>query len=225
MPVRLDKQRARSADDKALRRGAIVEATRRAIARTAVGDLTVAEVARAAGLAKGSLLRYFRSREELLIAAFEAELVDYFDYLDRALGRGGALGPRRLARVIVQGLAERPVFLQLATVLHTALGGTVSLEVALRFKLTMLERIGALGGRLEQRMRGLRPGQGARISLRVYALVNGFWQLCDHPPIVLEAIEKAGLDALRIDFADELEDVLVALLRGMEANHAQDQRD
>jgi AcrR family transcriptional regulator len=216
MTLRLAKLRARSDEDKDLRRRAILAAARGVLERTPVGELTVADVARAAGLGKASVFRYFPSREELILAAFEEELAVIFAQLAAKLDRARRLDGARLAKLLVEALTQNHVFLELATVVHAVLERAISLESAIRFKRALLGHLVDAGARLEARMPGLAPGAGARIFLRAHAMLVGFRQLCVHSPVVEQAIDVAGLDAFRIDFATELEDVLVALLRGME---------
>src|SRR4051794_30361832 len=81
MPRRLTKLRARSASDKELRREAILDAARRLLRRVPTAELTVADVARTAGLAKGSVFRYFATKEALVLAVFELELAELFGSL------------------------------------------------------------------------------------------------------------------------------------------------
>src|SRR5687767_5303134 len=163
---RLLKQRARSADDKELRRKAIVAAARRAIARQPVAELTVAEMGRAAGLAKGSVFGYFPTREELILAVYEEELAELFTALGAKLAAEPELGSERLARLFVAEIAARPVFLQLSVVVHSVLEHRISLEAAKRFKLVLATHLFAAGVLLETRFTVLHPGEGARLILR-----------------------------------------------------------
>jgi TetR/AcrR family transcriptional regulator len=217
MPAKLQKQRARSADDKELRRLAIVGAARRALQRRPLAELTVAEMGRAAGLAKGSVFRYFPTREELVLAVYEEELAELFAALGAQIVAEPSLTADRLASLFVAEVAARPVFLQLSVVVHAVLEHRVSLDSAVRFKRVLATHLFGAGLLLESRLAGLRPGEGAKLILRAHALLIGFWQLCDHPPVVAEAVRTTGLDVFKLDFARELEEVLVTLLRGMEA--------
>jgi AcrR family transcriptional regulator len=169
----MTKLRARSDDDKELRRRAILAAARRLLERAPVGELTVADVAREAGLAKGSVFRYFPTREELVLAVFEEELAAMFAHLGQAIAATPALSGEALARLLAHGLVERPVFLQLATVVHAVLERNISLPAAVRFKTALDGHLQAAGAMLEARWPNLRPGQGARIFLRTHALLIG----------------------------------------------------
>jgi AcrR family transcriptional regulator len=213
----LEKQRARSASDKELRRSTILDAARARLRRVPSAELTVADVARAAGLAKGSVFRYFPTKEALVLAVFELELSELFGTLAARLAAEETLDATTFVRTLVDELREHPVYLHLATVVHGVLEHNISVGECVRFKQHLLAYLSAAGVLIERSLRFLRAGEGVRLLLRIHALVIGLWQLTDHPPVVAEAIARGGLDVFRIDFADELEDVLVALLRGMEA--------
>jgi AcrR family transcriptional regulator len=217
MPRRLTKLRARSASDKELRREAILDAARRLLRRVPKAELTVADVARTAGLAKGSVFRYFATKEALVLAVFELELAELFGSLAAQLAARAPLDSATFVRTLVAELHERPVYLHLATVVHGVLEHNIEVEDCIRFKQHLLAVLTAAGELVERSLGFVRPGEGLRLLLRIHAMLIGFWQLTCHSPVVAEAVARGGLDAFRIDFSDELESVLVTLLRGMEA--------
>src|SRR5438552_11947826 len=108
MPRRLDKLRARSASDKELRRAAILDAARRLLRRVPSAELTVSDVARAAGLAKASVFRYFATKEALVLAVFELELAELFAALATRLAARAPLDSATFVRTLVDELQERP---------------------------------------------------------------------------------------------------------------------
>ena len=76
-----------SNDRKAERQRAILEAAIRAFSRQGYHGCTVAQVAREAGMADGTLYLYFRGKEDLLISAFRFVLEDLLERLDRELAQ------------------------------------------------------------------------------------------------------------------------------------------
>ena len=64
------RQRAIQVEDKQERYQAILDAAERVLMRSPDQSANVAEVAEAAGLAKGTVYLYFQSKEELLLALF-----------------------------------------------------------------------------------------------------------------------------------------------------------
>ncbi len=76
-----------NAERKAERQRTILEAAIRAFSRQGYHGCTVAQVAREAGMADGTLYLYFQGKEDLLISAFRFVLEDLLERLDRATGQ------------------------------------------------------------------------------------------------------------------------------------------
>ncbi|MGW6706432.1 TetR/AcrR family transcriptional regulator, partial [Streptomyces sp. NPDC054956] len=75
-------QRARSEEQRAARRRAILDAAAAMLTEMPVAQVTLNELSRRAGLAKSNVLRYFESREEILLELLggaSRELVDHLD--------------------------------------------------------------------------------------------------------------------------------------------------
>ncbi|HSD02564.1 MAG TPA: helix-turn-helix domain-containing protein [Gaiellales bacterium] len=107
--------RARSAEAKAGRRRHILDCAAALCARSGYDELAVADVAERAGLAKGTIFRYFPTKEDLGRALAEAHLARWSDDLERRLGRlNGPPAPDAAARLLVESLAGRRDLLVLA---------------------------------------------------------------------------------------------------------------
>lgn len=214
MPRHLEKRRARSADDKELRRRSIVESARRILSRAL--DLRLEDVARGAGVAKPSLFRYFRNKEELVLEVYLLELEEITARLAGALVGVRRAGTQEIARALAAILVAHPLFVRLTTSVHTVLARRISVEAARRFKLALLAQLTASARALETLLPSLPPGSGLTLLVRFHAVVSGLWQLADHAPSVAAAIAGGGLDLFRVDFAHEVEHVFAALLRDLE---------
>lgn len=91
--------------------GAAVEA----FAKRGYGDVNVDDIARAAGIAKGSLYRHFRSKEDLFFAAAEAAAQDVVSAFIRTWPPGRALSPAA-AEVLARSLEPSlPIFMDMFT--------------------------------------------------------------------------------------------------------------
>ena len=71
--------RAVQAEDKAARRAAILEAAGRLLARDPENFASVAQVAEEAGLAKGTVYLYFKTKEEMLMSIHAEQAAHLFD--------------------------------------------------------------------------------------------------------------------------------------------------
>src|SRR5258708_34348392 len=76
-------QRARSEEQREARRQAILAAAAAMLTEMPVADVTLNELSRRSGLAKSNVLRYFESREAVLLELLDAAWQDW-------LGRLGA---------------------------------------------------------------------------------------------------------------------------------------
>lgn len=208
-------RRAMRDEDKQRRREAIQAAALALFARQPYESISMSGIARACGLAKGTLYLYFRTREELFLALLGAALRDWAAAVQAGLADEGPLTPETLSARLLASLEPRPQLLRLLAILHTVLERNLGLEAARAFKLELLELASAIGARLEQRLPGLAPGEGLRLLLRVHALIIGLQQQAEPSPVMAEILAEPALAPLRVDFRTDFEISLLALLRGL----------
>lgn len=210
-------RRARSDDDKQERRNAILTTAWRMYTRDpSFAAFTMAALAKQAGLAKGTLYLYFRTKEELFLTLLENGFDAWFDVLDTRLDAGGSeWTPEDAAEVIVRSIRGRETLARLLSILPTIVEHNVDYDAALRFKRQVLRRADTTGQRLEARLPFLRPGQGARLLVHLHALVIGVWQLAQPSPVIRRVMETPELAPARVDFEEDLRFLLTTLLAGM----------
>src|SRR5262245_35720615 len=158
------RRRAIAPEDKSERRAAIVRAAEELSRRDPSGSCSVETLAKKAGIAKGTVYLYFRSREEMLLAVHEKQSHGLFDVVERALNAGGASAES----VVDAGLAylrALPQFYPLAANCRGMLDAGVGTEAALAFKVGIGKRLQVLGGRIETLYPGLKPGEGALLLM------------------------------------------------------------
>ena len=218
MPRRLQKLRARSDDEKLLRRATILGAARVLLQKTDWTELRTSDVARRAGMAKASVFRYFGKKEELVLAVYLAELGAVFATLERELDGARSVSDVEIARRVAATLVDHPLFVRLSTAVHAALARRITVASARRFKGELLGQLAGAARLLEAKLPALPPGAGLRLLLRCHAAMIGLSQLADSPPSVEAALQGGGLDVFRIDFAKEIEEVFLALLKNLEAS-------
>ena len=216
-------QRARSDEQKRERRDAILEAALAMYERDpSFGAFTMGALAEAAGLAKGTLYLYFRTKEELFLALVGRLFDDWFDEVDGRLDRArGEWTPEHAAKVLLESVDGRETLVRLLSILPAIVEQNVEPEAAFAYKARVLARSVETGARLERLLPFLRAGEGARLLVRLHALVIGVWQLADPSPVIRRVLEREGLEGARVDFAPELGAILRALLHGMEREAAE----
>ena len=114
--------RARSAEAKAGRRLQILDCAAALCAQSGYDELAVSDVAARAGLAKGTIFRYFPTKEDLGRALAEAHLARWSDDLDRRLARiPGPPAPDAAARMRAHYVQDYGSYLQMLTPLISQL--------------------------------------------------------------------------------------------------------
>src|ERR1043165_264013 len=125
-------QRARSDEQRAVRREAILNTAAAMLQEMPVPDISLNELSRRVGLAKSNVLRYFDSREAVLLELLGGSVDEWIAHLaaepPSALRRRGAFNrrARQLAHLIATALAERPVLCDLIAAQSAVLEHNVS---------------------------------------------------------------------------------------------------
>ena len=208
------RQRARNAEDKQARRAAILSEAGSLLREHSYGRITMAQVAAACGLAKGTLYLYFRSKEELFLALLERELVDWLQTLRASLDSLPEVTAHDVGQAFAHSLDTRRTLTDLLVILHTILEQNVDAQVALAFKLVLRDALEQTGAALEAKWSALPVGSGPRTLLRLYALLIGVHQVAHPSPAVADILAREDMDSLRLDFREDLAQSITDMLRG-----------
>ncbi|WP_426937262.1 TetR/AcrR family transcriptional regulator [Brevibacterium sp. LE-L] len=133
----MDFQRARSAEQREQRRSNILGTAAEMLAEMTVSELSLNELSRRVGLAKSNVLRYFESREAILLELLDVELREWAERLRERSGPiDGDLRARgdRLAEAIAETMAESPVMCDLIASQAAVLERNISTEAAISHK-------------------------------------------------------------------------------------------
>ena len=115
---------------------------------------------------------------------------------------------------LLKFVGARPRLPALAAMLHTVLERNVEEDAVLAFRQDLLAKMTATGPRLEERLGFLEEDDGVRLLLRVHAMVIGCWHAAAPAPLARRLSDREELAPLRVDFHEELENLLVLLLEG-----------
>lgn len=202
--------------DKAQRRRSFLDAAHR-LFRERRELPAVAEIAAVAGLAKGTVYRYFESKEEIFVALLEDDFDALFRALDPildALGKeakeAAGLFARRYTRIVL----DLPDLLPLASLANGVLEQNLPIEPMRRFKSQLAGGLSLAGKRIEQCFPQLSRGHGATLLLQTYAITLGLWQALDYPPQLRELLRNPDLRILDRRFSTELESAVRRLWQG-----------
>jgi AcrR family transcriptional regulator len=215
-------QRARSDEQRAERSRAILATAASMLAEMPVADVSLNELSRRVGLAKSNVLRYFESREAVLLNLLNAASTEWLTELTRKLRRGvdpstdldARIG--RVTELIAKSVTQRPVLCDLLSAQSSVLERNISTESVVTFKRAAradLETLAALIGECLPELRG----EGA-MTFVIYAAsaVGALWTASNPADAVVAAyIAEPDLSAMRIEFEPALRQLLRHLLSGI----------
>jgi AcrR family transcriptional regulator len=216
-------QRARRPEQVAERRDAILAAARRSLDGTPVADVTLTALAAEAGLAKSNVLRYFDSREAVLLDVLTVEWEAWADAVEarlgalRVTGRGAWARERAVCRVLADELLARPLLCELMCAMASVLEHNVGAESALAFKTRSAEFSERVATLLIAALPGLGARGAAEITGASVALVAGLWSYA-HPTEAVRAAHAAiGDPPIEQALPEYLRSALLALVVGVRA--------
>lgn len=196
------------------RREAILDAALALFEHIGFQDISMSLLAERTGVAKGTLYLYFPTKEAVFLALYERAMAHWFATMSNELETLPANDHRRLAAAMVEAVEAQPRLPALASLLHTVLERNIPFEEALAFKRRLLEASEALAARIEKHLDFLDTGDGLSLLTRVHTLLIGSWQAASPAPIARRVLDEPGMEALRIDFSEEFENLLLLMLEG-----------
>jgi len=215
-------QRARSEEQREARRQAILGTAAAMLAEMPVADVTLNELSRRAGLAKSNVLRYFESREavllELLDSAWQGWLVQLGPELADAVDPAAPVTVRcgQLAAAIAASLAGRPTLCDLVGAQAAVLERNVSPDVAARYKRASLAGITALGALILRCVPELGEQDAVKLAGVTILTTGALWPHTQ-PSAAMLAVYDADpeLAAMRLDFTATIREVLEVMSLGL----------
>ena len=168
--------RALDGEDKEARRQAILDAAERLFSdRQALAN--VADVADAAGLAKGTVYLYFQTKEEIYLALHARGVGHFFNALIARLDDETPFLFDEMYALSQLHLLDSPTYMPLSTSCMGFAPNAVPLEAAMQFQTQMTSWMVTAGTGIERHFANLAPGEGVRLLKHSYALMIGLYSL------------------------------------------------
>lgn len=193
-----------------------MDAAAEMLAESSVTEISLRELSRRVGLAKSNVLRYFESREAVFLELLDRAVREWIGELPERFSRRTEGDPaERVAEVIAESLAERPLLCELISVTAGVLERNISMDVARRFKLGTLEAHGTLAALVREQVPGLSEAGAFHFAAATSLIVAGLWPFANPTEQVLAAIKELNVDVPHLIFADMLRETLVNQLAGL----------
>lgn len=206
-------QHALTPDDKHARRDAILEAALSLF--VAQSDLpSSAQIATAAGLAKGTVYIYFRTKEEIFIALLERGVADFLTKLEDSIVQLKGRREQKIAAVLsvyVEYLEQHRELLRLDAMSHAVLEKNLETSKCLEHKLTFITRLQKSALVIERTFQ-IEEGRGITLLMRTFAMTRGLWQNYPEDDMRPELADAAT--PLYKSFAKETHEALIEYWHG-----------
>lgn len=214
-------QRARTDEQREIRRRAILDMASTMLDEMPVAAVTLNELSRRVGLAKPNVLRYFESREAVLLELLDRFLREWLTELadELAAGVDGNLPMAEravaLAEVLSRSLSGRMVMCDLFGAQGSVLEHNVSVEVVARYKRASLNRLTTMTALLGTYLPEL--GEDATLfSLQTMVMAGALSAYSTPPPSLRAAYEaEPELARFHLELGDALKLALTANLLGV----------
>jgi len=209
------RRRAIQAGEKRARCHAILDAAERLLLQSPDRNANMAEVAREAGLAKGTVYLYFPGKEELLLALHERNLTGYFHALIALLDDRAAVSIEDLFDLTRTRVLGSPSFLPLASRCFGGIDQKVPVAARGAFQRRMAAQLELAGAGLERHFAALKAGDGVELLRQIYALILGMWLTAGSASVDSGAwIPQANSAVAVAQYTGELGRALYALWEG-----------
>jgi AcrR family transcriptional regulator len=216
-------QRARSEEQRGIRRQAILDTALAMLDEMPVAEVSLNELSRRVGLAKSNVLRYFESREAVLLELLENALAEWLTEASDELATD--VDPRlparergdQLAAVLSRSLARHTVLCDLVNAQAGVLEYNVSVEAVVRFKRSAASSLGTMIDLVHRHVPELDDEAARSICLMTIILAGALSTYCRPSASTLAAYEADPTLAelnLAMDLATTLESALATLITG-----------
>ncbi|MEV7197987.1 TetR family transcriptional regulator [Streptomyces sp. NPDC093510] len=199
-------QRARTDEQRSQRRRQILATAAEMLTEMPVAKLSLNELSRRVGLAKANVLRYFESREAVLLDLLDTEIQDWITELERAQADGQGTTRERgdaLADLLATSMAQRPTLCDLLSAQGAVLEHNISTEAGIRHKRAARESLQSLVQLVLRHLPELGSEDAAALVETTLLMAMTAWQ-CSRPTDAMLAVYASDpeLASMRLDFTD-----------------------
>lgn len=209
-------QRARSREQKARRREAILSAAADLARQHGVREISLGEIARAVSIHKSGLLRYFETREEIFLELAEREWVGWRRAMVAALAEIAPRDAGAVAAALAQGFVERPLLCDLLPHAALNLERHASIEAVRAYKLTSIGSVEAVANALSGPLPDASEGERLEVVAMVSLLAGSMYQIATPPPALAELYTREpGLGHSLLDLDERLRRAARVVIAGL----------
>ena len=207
------KQRARQEEDKEFKRQSILDAAETLLNLGKYTLPSASEIATEAGMAKGTLYLYFRTKEEIYLALLAEGFANWLETIKDELKTADPTIKATLGSYSLF-CAKNPKIIFLASLSPAILELNISEDMAYRFKKKLADEIREIGELMTKAFPRLSLEHARKLFINSYALTIGLWQHTHPAPVIEKVFQRKEISILLMNFQEDLYSVLDVLWRG-----------
>jgi TetR/AcrR family transcriptional regulator len=209
------KKRAISENEKKKRKEKILK-TAWNLFKKADGQLpTMSVIAQQAGLSKGTLYLYFKTKEEIFLQLYLHKLQEWHESVGDKLNKSsGNISETEFAEIITDYVIKNPLLLKMGSLVRGVLEENTDEKIIVETKMQISQLLERCGRLTCQKFSGVTLSQAVQIHMRIYALIFGLWQITSSPKHIRKMIDKARINAFESDFYDIVVESVATFLKG-----------
>ena len=215
-------QRARSDEQRAVRSRAILDTAAAMLTEMPVAELSLNELSRRVGLAKSNVLRYFESREAVLLELLHTEAGSWLGALDHDLQ--AAVDPQasvrerceQVARAYAGSVVGNPLLCDLISAQASVLERNVSTALAIKYKHAGHDDLARIVSLLNRHLPELGEQDATQFAIHSFIVIGALWPHA-HPSEAMRCAYEAEpeLADTRLDFGAAVTDMAAVVLAGL----------
>jgi len=217
-------QRARNDEQRDQRRHVILSTATAMLAEMSVAAISLNELSRRVGLAKSNVLRYFESREAVLLELLSDEIEAWITAMDMSAIKTDSSPAARahtIAAIFAQTLRARPTLCDLISSQAAVLERNVSTDVVLRHKRAVGASVATLTKLLRPQLPELSPADLYHLVATTFLTTAGAWPHSQPTEALLAAYAAdPEIGAHSTDFSVFMHDSLELTILGLFARRS-----
>jgi AcrR family transcriptional regulator len=206
----LPRLRATRDDEKRSRYHAILDAAERLLSTEPDRVSIMADVAAAAGLAKGTVYLYFPSKEALMLALHDRHTEGFFEAMIARLQSPERLTLAALNTVVRERIAAHPAYLPCASVCF-GYDRTMPAEPMQAHMMRVANWLDATAHGLNRQLPNVSHAEAIVLLRRSYAMILGLWQLLKPESQARIARDSNVANFCHAEYVGEVDAALTAL--------------
>lgn len=212
-------RRARTQEQRESRREQILAATRALLQDRRVAQASLNEIARRTGLAKSNVLRYFGSREAILLELAQRDYAAWVDEVAGAVEADAGTGdPVAELSAALATIVRRPLLCELLGCSTGILEHNVGVEEIIGYKTAMYGHINRLGAVIDSRLGPVPQRLHSALVVGLHAMVSELWAIAHPARAVVEAARRdSRISPPPENLEGEVSRALAVLLAGVAA--------